>query len=442
MTGTPQRPPPPPPNQLPLPVDRDWIKKLVLKSNNPNNGQALVVAPMVDQSDYPFRILARRYGANVTFTPMINAGLLVRSEAYQQKFIPRQRCPVDRPVIAQLCGHEPRVLEQAARFMAPFVDGIDLNCGCPQGIAKRGHYGAFLLEDEHVLMNCVTHLLATLDIPLSVKVRLLPDDTEALEQSMALYQKLVDAGIHLLTVHGRTRHQLHVHTGSADWAAIRQVVERFGDKIPIFANGNIGCMADVLDCFEATGADGVMSSEAILEYPALFAGVDHVRLGRIRLAREYLTLAKQYPPQLGHQGSGIKCLKGHVHRFLHPDLAAPEGSDHALRQRVACATSWQELWDIVEHVGAKQEEEEHKVEEEQLSWYMRHRITVVDANGNEMTACELKTLRDKGLAKSGGGGGGGGGEDDDFLGRPEVEDPDRAAAYTFFDGDDDCGGDY
>ena len=119
--------------QLPLPVDRDWIPKLLQKSNNPHNGKALAVAPMVDQSDYAFRVLTRRYGANFTVTPMINAGLLVRQPAYQGKFIPKARCPQDRPVLAQLCGHDPLILEDAARRMMPFVDGIDLNCGCPQG---------------------------------------------------------------------------------------------------------------------------------------------------------------------------------------------------------------------------------------------------------------------------------------------------------------------
>ena len=300
------------------------------------------------------------------------------------------------------------------------------------------------MEDQETLLTCVKHLVATIPLPITVKVRLLPkyddphDNSVAaydLEQSLNLYQRLVDAGIHMLTVHGRTRHQLHVHTGAADWTAIRTVVEKLGDRIPIFANGNIGSMTDVARCFAETGADGVMSSEAILEYPALFAG-DDIRLGRIQMAREYLQLAKQYPPEEGHQGSGIKCLKAHIHRMLHPDLEAPEGThDYQLRQRVAGATSWQELWDIVDHVEGKHLEEEHKVEEEQLSWYMRHRITVVDALGNTMPACELKYLRDQGLAMN---------ATDGYhvLGEPQEEDPDKAAAYTFFDNGGDNDGDY
>lgn len=384
---------------IPLcPVDRDWISKLILaNSKNPyKNGKALVVAPMVDQSDYPFRLLCRQYGANLTFTPMIHASLLTRSPSYQTKFLPTEFHANDRPLIAQLCGNDPDILEEAAKMVLPYCDAIDLNCGCPQGIAKRGFYGAYLLEEEEILLKCVKRLTSISPKPVSVKVRLLYKDDKSIdkESSMRLYQKLVDCGIHLLTVHGRTRHQLHIFTGSADWTVIQEVVQTLGQKIPIFANGNIGSMADVERCFQETGVDGVMSSEAILEYPALFLG-DQVRIGRIQLAKEYLRLAQQYPPELHSQGSGIKCLKAHVHRFLHPDLETNSG-DHALRQRVAKAEDWQELWDLVEHVEGIHEAEEHKVEEEVLGWYMRHRITVTDAQGNTMTTLQLKFMQDTG----------------------------------------------
>ena len=125
-------------NAFACPLDRNWIKNLILEhSSNPNDGRALVVAPMVDQSDYAFRLLCRKYGSNVTFTPMIHASLLTRSPRYRDQFIPTQQQANDRPLIAQLCGHEPEILEEAANLVLPYVDGIDLNCGCPQGIAKR-----------------------------------------------------------------------------------------------------------------------------------------------------------------------------------------------------------------------------------------------------------------------------------------------------------------
>lgn len=119
----------------PIPVDRDWIAKLLKKHPNSNamrHDKALVVAPMVDQSDLPFRLLSRRYGANLCFTPMIHSRLVVTSKAYRKKFTGNWPAE-DRPLIAQLCGSEPDLVLEAARLLEPYVDGIDINCGCPQG---------------------------------------------------------------------------------------------------------------------------------------------------------------------------------------------------------------------------------------------------------------------------------------------------------------------
>eukprot|EP00429_Kryptoperidinium_foliaceum_P003483 CAMPEP_0176007914 /NCGR_PEP_ID=MMETSP0120_2-20121206/3478_1 /TAXON_ID=160619 /ORGANISM="Kryptoperidinium foliaceum, Strain CCMP 1326" /LENGTH=114 /DNA_ID=CAMNT_0017340689 /DNA_START=116 /DNA_END=457 /DNA_ORIENTATION=+ len=103
----------------PIPIDRQWISKLLQKYPNPNsmrNDKALVVAPMVDQSDLPFRMLARRYGANLCFTPMIHSRLLTEVESYRRKFLVQRRDD-DRPLIAQLCGSDPDLVLEAARML-------------------------------------------------------------------------------------------------------------------------------------------------------------------------------------------------------------------------------------------------------------------------------------------------------------------------------------
>jgi hypothetical protein len=114
-------------DQLPLPVDRDWIVKLLQKYPTPNarrhDGKALVVAPMVDQSELPFRLLCRHYGANLCFTPMIHTRLLLESDTYRTKFIGTW-LQQDRPLIAQLCGSDPDTVLEAARMVEPYVDGI------------------------------------------------------------------------------------------------------------------------------------------------------------------------------------------------------------------------------------------------------------------------------------------------------------------------------
>ena len=133
-----------PPTTPKIPVDRDWIEKLLRKHAKavpsrrgtssecdekcgddikPIKMKALVVAPMVDQSDLPFRLLCRRYGANLAVTPMIHARLLVTSETYRKKFI-GNFVPEDRPLIAQICGSDPDIVLEAARYLEPHVDGI------------------------------------------------------------------------------------------------------------------------------------------------------------------------------------------------------------------------------------------------------------------------------------------------------------------------------
>lgn len=363
------------PTTPPKPINRYWIQELLLKYPNPNTPsdlktKALIVAPMVDQSDLPFRLQCRKYGSNLCFTPMIHSRLFQENEKYRAKFMCDHLPNADRPVIAQLCGPDPQILLKTALELAPFVDGIDLNCGCPQGIAKRGLYGAFLLEEPELLLCIVQTLVHNLSIPVSVKVRLLP--TGSLDDSLALYTRLADAGISLLTVHGRTRLQTNAQTGAADWDAIRRVVRHLGHRIPIFANGGIHSLQTVRSCLDTTGADGVMSSEAILEYPALFVDEAFPRRrtgpGRLALAREYLDWARQYPPECGGQGSGFKTIRGHVHKFIHADLQVyPEF--RAICVEAEEVEQLEECLTALEKLHAKHN---HVVADEKLHWYRRH----------------------------------------------------------------------
>jgi tRNA-dihydrouridine synthase 1 len=358
------------------PIAREWLRDL-LRQHSQNcqtpmdlKDKALIVAPMVDQSDLPFRMQCRKYGSNLCVTPMIHTRLFQDNEAYRNKFRCDNLPACDRPILAQLCGPDPSVILKTALEIAPYVDGIDLNCGCPQAIAKRGLYGAFLLEEPDLLLSIVHTLVSNLDIPVTVKVRLLPS---GLDDSLRLYTKLVDAGISMLTVHGRTRLQTQRQTGSSDWDAVRTVVRELGSRIPIVANGGIASLADVRSCLAYTGADGVMSSEALLEYPALFVDetFPHRRSGpgRLQLAREYLELAQRYPPEEGGQGSGFKTLRAHVHKFLHEDLQR----DPDFRTICVEAETMKELEDCLSALEKLQLKEQHDVTCEKLAWYRRHR---------------------------------------------------------------------
>ena len=240
--------------------DFPWFNELISSTSNSKPAAALTVAPMVDQSDLPFRLLARRYGCNLAYTPMIHAKLFTTSPNYRDAFWRSDysgHIKGDYPLVAQFCTSDKDVVLAAAKYVEhdPNVVAVDINAGCPQGIAKRGHYGAFLLEDGDCLVSIVENLSKNLTgCKVFVKVRLLPktsapanktekinstDDDEDekeneqlpyhettydIDASIALYKRLIAAGASLITIHGRTRFQKGQLTGPVSLKAIKRVV--------------------------------------------------------------------------------------------------------------------------------------------------------------------------------------------------------------------------
>ena len=173
----------------------------------------------------------------------------------------------DRPLFVQFCANDPNLLLQAARYVEPFCDAIDLNLGCPQGIARKGNYGAFLQEDWGLIYKLINKLHLNLSIPVTAKMRIL----ESKEKTLGYAQMILSAGASLITVHGRHRDQKGHKTGLADWSVLRYLRERLPPDTVIFANGNILQHGDIHRCLNETHADGVMSAEANLCDPAIFA---------------------------------------------------------------------------------------------------------------------------------------------------------------------------
>lgn len=174
---------------------------------------------------------------------------------------------IDRPLFVQFCANKPDDLLEAAQYVAPYCDAVDLNLGCPQGIAKSGHYGAFLQEDWDTIHNLIRRLRDELSIPVTAKMRIL----ETKEKTLEYARMILSAGASILTVHGRRREQKSHNTGIADWAMIRYLRDNLPSETVLFANGNILNHNDVEPCLEATGADGVMSAEGNLSDPTIFA---------------------------------------------------------------------------------------------------------------------------------------------------------------------------
>lgn len=266
-----------------------------------------IVAPMVDQSEYvssppphdllishsncsqAWRMLSRSFLPEsqrrtiLAYTPMFHARLFSDSEKYRDSHFQPLTTPsdpaetpqpwldgnpaTDRPLFVQFCANDPEALLAAARHVAPHCDAVDLNLGCPQGIARKGRYGAFLQEDQDLIFRLINTLHLHLDIPVTAKIRIL--DTR--EATLAYAQNVLRAGASILTVHGRCREQKGHLTGLADWDTLRWLRAQLPPDTVMFANGNILEHADVARCLAATGVDGVMSAEGNLSNPGIFA---------------------------------------------------------------------------------------------------------------------------------------------------------------------------
>ncbi|KAI0018981.1 FMN-linked oxidoreductase [Xylariomycetidae sp. FL0641] len=255
-----------------------------------------IVAPMVDQSEFAWRMLTRSFlnpaenAKTLAYTPMFHARLFDETAKYRETHFQATRpAPseteteteaeeeaepwldgnpaIDRPLFVQFCANDPEYLLKAAQKVAPYCDAVDLNLGCPQGIARRGHYGAFLQDDQELVYRLIHNLHENLPIPVTAKIRIL--DTK--EATLAYAKTVLSAGASIITVHGRRREQKGHLTGVADWGYLRYLRENLPPDTVIFANGNILQHGDLTKCLEATGADAVMSAEGNLSDPSLFA---------------------------------------------------------------------------------------------------------------------------------------------------------------------------
>jgi len=145
-------------------------------------------------------------------------------------------------------------------------DAVDLNLGCPQGIAKKGFYGSFLQDEWDLVYDIISTLHINLRVPVCAKIRIFKDPAKTL----AYAKHVCSAGVSILSVHGRTREMKGQLTGIADWGMIRRIREVIPREVVMFANGNIQYHEDVERCLQFTGVDGVMSAEGHLHNPAVF----------------------------------------------------------------------------------------------------------------------------------------------------------------------------
>lgn len=191
----------------------------------------------------------------------------------------------DQPVVIQFAARNAFEFANAAELAAPYVDGIDLNCGCPQRWALQEGIGAKLMhvDPEHLKDMIRQARGRTVDTPVSVKIRIYEDRRRTVE----LARQLEASGASWVTVHGRRKDQKP--SEAIDPESIKLVKETL--NIPVIANGNVFTRQEAEDLHNLTGADGIMSARGLLENPALFAGYDKTPW---KAVERYIELATQY----------------------------------------------------------------------------------------------------------------------------------------------------
>lgn len=243
----------------------------MVKIGDVNLGEfPLLLAPMEDVSDPPFRAVCKQNGVDMMYTEFISSDALIRDA---QKSI--QKLDIyeyERPIGIQIFGDKVEAMREAGAIAdACNPEVVDINYGCPvKKVACKGA-GAGLLQDLVKMQKITEEIVKNCKRPVTVKTRLgWDDDTKNVLEAA---QRLQDVGVQALTIHGRTRAQMY--KGEADWTLISEVKNLPGIHIPIFGNGDIDSPQKALEYKNKYGVDGIMIGRAAIGYPWIFREIKH-----------------------------------------------------------------------------------------------------------------------------------------------------------------------
>ena len=266
----------------------------------------LLLAPMEDVSDPPFRALCKKQGCDMMYTEFISVEGLIRdaTKSVQKLDI----YPEERPIGIQIFGAEIDSMMRAAEIVEDAQpEVLDINYGCPVKKVVCKMAGAGILQDLDRMVKLTDAVVKATKLPVTVKTRLgWDDDTKFIEE---VAERLQDVGIKALSIHGRTRKQMY--KGEADWTLIGKIKENPRVKIPIFGNGDIDSPQKAKLYRERYGVDGIMIGRAAIGYPWIFREIKHYfETGeilppptveeRVAAARQHLTHSLEWKgPKLG-----------------------------------------------------------------------------------------------------------------------------------------------
>lgn len=230
----------------------------------------VLLAPMEDVTDIAFRLMCKRFGADMVYTEFVSSDALIRAVSKTEQKL--KISDDERPVAIQIYGKETDAMVEAAKICeAAKPDILDINFGCPvKRVAGKGA-GAGMLQNIPKMLEITREVVKAVNIPVTVKTRLGWDSENKIITTLA--EQLQDCGIAALTIHGRTRAQMY--TGEADWTLIGEVKNNPRIKIPIIGNGDITSPEKAKEYFDRYGVDAIMIGRGSIGRPWIFREVKH-----------------------------------------------------------------------------------------------------------------------------------------------------------------------
>ncbi|NDF60970.1 MAG: tRNA dihydrouridine synthase DusB [Crocinitomicaceae bacterium] len=313
----------------------------------------LLLAPMEDVSDPPFRALCKKHGADLMYTEFISSEGLIRDAAKSVQKLDIYE--YERPVGIQIFGHDIESMIQSTQIIEKTnPDIIDINFGCPVKKVTCKGAGAGMLQDIPKMIKMTEAIVKATNLPVTVKTRLGWDDNSKFVVSTA--EKLQDVGVEAISIHGRTRKQLY--KGDADWTLIGEVKNNPRMHIPIFGNGDIDSPQKALEYKNRFGVDGIMIGRASIGYPWIFNEVRHfMKTGehlapptiadRVEAAKQHLEMSVRWKGEL----LGIAEMKRHYSNYF-------KGISHFKEYRMKLVTSFNlnEIMDTLNYVQEHSDE--------------------------------------------------------------------------------------
>jgi tRNA-dihydrouridine synthase B len=307
----------------------------------------LLLAPMEDVSDPPFRAVCKDHGADLMYTEFISSEGLIRDAIKSRKKL--EIFEEERPIGIQIFGGDDESMALATQIVdVTNPDIVDINFGCPVKKVVCKGAGAGILKDLPQMIKITSAVVKSTRLPVTVKTRLGWDDQSKNIEEVA--ERLFDVGIQALTIHGRTRAQLY--KGEADWTLIEKVKNNQRVQIPIFGNGDIDSPEKALEYRNRYGVDGIMIGRAAIGYPWIFNEIKHyfktgTHLLAPTIADRVAVCRKHFEKSIQWKGEvlGLLEMRRHYSQYF-------KGIDHfkEFRMRLVTTDSVQTVQDILEEI--------------------------------------------------------------------------------------------